>query len=212
MARFNNIDDDQIVTPAVELQAPARQILSYHYDGFHHLKMVDAEKAYTNSAVQYYRTAEEFAADLTASLANHLTWIGVLPASLGVGITADTEEDWDNKYVEAVIKWITENKAMFSANLKLAVSPKPGYIARKYVPTKDDWHPTCDNNCVMVRFVQLLPDPKAGYRIAVWGGDDFGLEKDLPTFDSASALYKELTEGGGNLTIQSLLDKGFAPV
>ena len=187
------------------------QVLAYHYDGFHHLKMVDAEKAYTNSAVQYYRTAEEFAADLTASLANHLTWIGVLPASLEVGITADTEEDFNTAYVEAVSKWIAENRPMFLANLELAMYPKAGYIARKYVPTKDDWHPTCGGGFVMVRFLQLLPDPKAGYRIAVWGGDDFGLEKDLTSFDSASALYKELTEEE-NLTVQSLLDKGFVNV
>lgn len=203
MAIFNS-------TPAVELQAPARQILSYYYDGFHHLKMVDAEKA-TNEIVDYYNNINEFVNALTPAICDHLTWIGVLPASLGVGITADTEEDWNTAYVEAVSKWIAKNIGLFLANLELAMYPKAGYIARKYVYTTDDWHPTCDNNCVMVRFVQLLPDPKAGYRIAVWGGDDFGLEKDLPTFDSASALYKELTEEE-NLTIQSLLDKGFVNV
>ena len=187
------------------------QVLAYHYDGFHHLKMVDAEKAYTNSAVQYYRTAEEFAADLTASLANHLTWIGVLPASLEVGITADTEEDFNTAYVEAVSKWIAENRPMFLANLKLAVSPKPGYIARKYVYTTDDWHPTCENSSVMVRFIQMLPDSKAGFRIAVWGNDDFGLEKDVASFNEAEALYREIT-ALENLTIQELLDKDFVNV
>jgi len=187
-----------------------RQILSYYYDGFHHLKLVSAEEAYTNSAVQYC-TVEEFVEGLTASMADHLAWIGVIPASLCEGITADTEEEWDTAYVEAVSKWIAKNRPMFSANLELAVAPKAGYIARKYVPTKDDWRPTCGGGFVMVIFVQLLPDPKAGYRIAAYGGDDFGLEKDLTSFDSASALYKEITETE-NLTIQSLLDKGFARV
>lgn len=190
---------------------PNNTYLSYHYDGFHHLKLVSDEKAYTNSAINYYRTVEEFVADLTVSLANHLTWIGVLPASLEVGITADTEEDFNTAYVEAVSKWIAENRPMFLANLELAMYPKAGYIARKYVYTTDDWHPTCENSSVMVRFIQMLPDSKAGFRIAVWGNDDFGLEKDLTSFDSASALYKELTEEE-NLTVQSLLDKGFVNV
>lgn len=186
-----------IFNPAVELQAPARQIL-YYYDGFHHFKMVETEKA----------TDEIFVNALTPAICDHLTWIGVLPASLGVGITADTEEDWNTAYVEAVSKWIAKNIGLFLANLELAMYPKAGYIARKYVPTKDDWHPTCGGGFVMIRFVQMLPD---GFRIAVWGGDDFGLEKDVASFNEAEALYREIT-ALENLTIQELLDKDFVNV
>ncbi len=186
------------------------QILAYHYDGFHHLKMVDTEKA-TNNAISYFSTAEELVENLTVHLCNHLDYINVIPTCLKKGVTAETEDDWDNTYAEAVIKWITENKAIFSANLKLAVSPKPGYIARKYVYTTDDWHPTCENSSVMVRFIQMLPDSKAGFRIAVWGNDDFGLEKDAASFDEAETLYREIT-ALENLTIQGLLDKDFVNV
>lgn len=196
--------------PTAVEQAPARQIF-YYYDGFHHLKMVDADNEVVDKS-DYYNNVDEFVNALTPAICDHLTWIGVLPTSLEVGITADTEEDWNTAYVEAVSEWIAENRSMFLANLELATGPKDGYIARKYVPTKDDWHPTCDNNCVMVIFLQLLPDPKAGYRIAAYGGDDFGLEKDLTSFDSAEALYKELTEEEKNLTVESLYLKGFARV
>ena len=197
-------------TPAVE-QAPARQILSYYYDGFHHLRLVSAEEVDTNSAVSYYRTVEDFVTDLTISLVNNLTWIEVLPDELADNITAPTEEEWDTLYMQVVHEWIAKNIDLFSANLELAIAPKAGYIARKYVRSSDNWRPTCGGGFVMVRFMQLLPDPKAGYRIAAYGGDDFGLEKDLTSFDSASALYKELTEAS-DLTVQSLYLKGFARV
>ena len=196
--------------PTAVEQAPARQILSYHFDGFHHLKMVDAEKA-TNEIVDYYNNINEFVNALTPGICDHLTYIGVIPTSLEVGITADTEEDWNTAYVEAVFQWIAENIDLFSANLELAMYPKAGYIARKYVYTTDDWHPTCENSSVMVRFMQLLPDPKAGFRIAVWGNDDFGLEKDVASFNEAEALYREIT-ALENLTIQELLDKDFVNV
>ena len=47
--------------------------------------------------------------------------------------------------------------------------------------TPDDWYPTT-NGVVKLSVVKL----SAGTRICVWGGDDFGLEKDkFITFEAA---------------------------
>ena len=183
----------------------------YHYDGFHHLKMVETEKA-TNEIVDY-NNINDLVNHLTPAICDHLLSLGVIPASLEAGITASTEADFNTAYVEAVSKWVAENIDLFLANLELAITPT-GYIARKYVATSDNWRPTVQlrgRGFVMVRFMQLTPNPKSGYRIAVYGNDDFGLEFDSKDLLTAEALYKELTEAS-DLTVQSLLDKGFARV
>ena len=140
MAIFNQRND--CAQAAVE-QAPARQILSYHFDGFHHLKLVSAEEADTNSAVQYYSTVEAFVNALTPAICDHLSYIGVLPASLGVGITADTEEEWDTLYMQAVHVWIANNFGKFSQdifNVATYIEPKPEVDATKKSNKKTSEH------------------------------------------------------------------------
>ena len=107
---------------------PNNQYLSYHYDGFHHLRLVPDEKAYTNNAVRYYRTVEEFVADLTISLVNNLTWIEVLPDELADNILSPTEEEWDAFYMQVVHEWIANNFGKFSQdifNVATYVEPMP---------------------------------------------------------------------------------------
>lgn len=96
---------------------PNNQYLSYHFDEFHHLKLVSAEEVDTNSAVRYYSTVEEFVADLTTSLVNHLTWIEVLPDELADNIVAPTEEEWDTLYMQVVHEWIGRNFGKFSQDI-----------------------------------------------------------------------------------------------
>lgn len=62
----------------------------------------------------------------------------------------------------------------------------------KTIASLEDWYPTI-NNEVTVSFLQLS-DGK--YRVCVWGGDDFGLEKDFPRVEcwQARLLYNYLTD------------------
>jgi len=45
----------------------------------------------------------------------------------------------------------------------------------KYIKTKENWYPTVEGN-VRVSWLGLS---NGGWRVCVWGGDDFGLEKDF---------------------------------
>lgn len=52
-------------------------------------------------------------------------------------------------------------------------------IAECYKPTMDDWCPSYNINgldAVKVMFIILID---GGYRVAVWGRDDYGMEKDF---------------------------------
>lgn len=58
-------------------------------------------------------------------------------------------------------------------------------------PTPDDWYPS-----INVHYVKLstmsLSDGK--FRVCVWGGDDFGMERDYATKAEADAAYDTLAK------------------
>jgi hypothetical protein len=57
-----------------------------------------------------------------------------------------------------------------------------------FCETPDDWYPTCGGvvKLTVVKLLKTYDRQKEGVRICIWGGDDFGLEKDLDIpFDAA---------------------------
>jgi hypothetical protein len=55
-------------------------------------------------------------------------------------------------------------------------------------PTRDNWYPTVNGR---VR-VSLLELSNGHWRVCVWGGDDFGLERDYPSKAEAEPAFLHL--------------------
>lgn len=78
-------------------------------------------------------------------------------------------------------------------------------IDEKMMETEENWHPSFffqgpttpelrpTQAYLRVRFHQFHPKTD-GYRVSVWGNDDFGMEKDFSEFgfDEAQKAYKEI--------------------
>ncbi len=62
----------------------------------------------------------------------------------------------------------------------------------KFIKTEEDWYPTV-NNKVRVKLILLS---NKMWRVCVWGGDDFGLEKDFPFTgrEAANNLYQQIKD------------------
>jgi hypothetical protein len=60
----------------------------------------------------------------------------------------------------------------------------------KHIRTCEDWYPTV-NGEVRVFIAQLTTGQ---WRVAAWGGDDFGLELDTDSEKVAGALYESLKD------------------
>lgn len=71
------------------------------------------------------------------------------------------------------------------------MSRKPEYKKREEVlkSTTDNWYPNYENDKVMLMYVGLLAD--GDFRVAAWGNDDFGIERD---FDKEEDDYKMFLE------------------
>lgn len=90
----------------------------------------------------------------------------------------------------------------------------------KWIRTTEDWYPTVPGNAVYPNpaYCNPLPDPAVRvsmmrlttgeWRVCVWGGDDFGLEIDLPAghMHEAEHLYENVVDF---TTQQQLKDWGF---
>ena len=65
-------------------------------------------------------------------------------------------------------------------------------LIQKLIRTHEDWYPTI-NQTVRASLIRLST---CEWRVCVWGGDDFGLEKDFPSVDrqAAKKLYKKLVD------------------
>lgn len=74
---------------------------------------------------------------------------------------------------------------------------------KKMVSTGDDWLPNHPGGMVEV---SLHKDGKAHWRVAIWGADDFGMEKGHLYCVDAFDLYRSLT---GGLTVAELTKVGF---
>lgn len=62
----------------------------------------------------------------------------------------------------------------------------------KYIATTEQWYPTSNG---MVK-VSLLELSNRLWRVCVWGGDDFGLEKDFPHTErqAAKKLFHKIND------------------
>ncbi len=67
---------------------------------------------------------------------------------------------------------------------------RKNHIAR----TTDNWHPSINGMFVRVSTMPLfaIGDQPRMYRVCVWGGDDFGVEKDFENQNDADFLYDKL--------------------
>jgi hypothetical protein len=72
---------------------------------------------------------------------------------------------------------------------------KPVKLTReeKFILTSEDWYPTYATGLVRVALLRLSTGQ---WRVCVWGADDFGLERDLPSVErqSAKRLYGRITD------------------
>lgn len=62
---------------------------------------------------------------------------------------------------------------------------------RWLIPT-EDWYPNFPDGRVRASLMQLLPCSLNRYRVAVWGADDFGLERDFDTREEAQRVFDGL--------------------
>lgn len=72
------------------------------------------------------------------------------------------------------------------------------------IKTSDNFFPNFPNNEVQVSFNRLNDGL---YRVAVWGMDDFGMDKDFVDKDNAEELFKKLSKLK-NVTKQILKENG----
>jgi hypothetical protein len=59
-------------------------------------------------------------------------------------------------------------------------------LKRKFVKALDDWYPSYKEEEVQVT---LHDDLNGKYRIAVWGEDDYGMEKEYSSLHEASDIF-----------------------
>jgi hypothetical protein len=76
-------------------------------------------------------------------------------------------------------------------------------LKQKFVTTKDNFHPSYDNDCVLVSLYKI---DKNKYTISVWGDDDFGLEIFIKSNPEAYYNFNKIEDG---VTISFLKNKGF---
>lgn len=74
--------------------------------------------------------------------------------------------------------------------------------ACKFIRTSEAWYPTFKDGTIRVVFTEL-PTAKNSYRfrVAVWGADDFGLERDFDSRPVARRIYEKI----GDYTTQKQL-------
>jgi hypothetical protein len=70
--------------------------------------------------------------------------------------------------------------------------------------TSDDFYPNFNNKRVRASFITM----KDEYRVAVWGNDNCGFERNFKSKKNAFKLFKEL-ESVDDITIQILKKMGF---
>lgn len=73
------------------------------------------------------------------------------------------------------------------------------------IPTPDQWHPTAEDGTVSLSFCQV---GDGTWRVAAWGEDDFGLEKDFLSRPDAIELFRRLSRCS-MITQKQLRDLGF---
>lgn len=76
----------------------------------------------------------------------------------------------------------------------------------KRVTSPDNWHPTSDEGTVRVSIHHDRLKTKNGWRVAVWGDDDFGMERDGLDITTAFNMFRRIKDG---VTQSDLRKRGF---
>jgi len=58
-----------------------------------------------------------------------------------------------------------------------------------FIPAAEDWYPSFDGGLVATRITALRD---GNFRVSVWGDDDFGMVRDVPTEEEARRIYLRL--------------------
>ena len=76
--------------------------------------------------------------------------------------------------------------------------------------TSDHWHPNWPGSLVKVSFIPLGPPSvrRTEWRVCVWGHDDYGMERDLPSEEEAWELFLWVIKLS-DVTQAGLKEKGF---
>lgn len=79
------------------------------------------------------------------------------------------------------------------------------------VRTNEDWHPTINGELKMSVMKYKTDEKNKLNRICIWGGDDFGMDRDFMdfesvTFDDMKKIANEIPEP---ITVNWLLANGF---
>ena len=104
------------------------------------------------------------------------------------------------------------------AEMKAAKSGPAPLRRECFIETTDDWYPNFDaegkpdRNGQHVRLVMCEFVDHSGYRVAVWGADDTGMERDFEGMELPSALelFARL-KGGGSVCRADLSLLGMVP-
>jgi hypothetical protein len=75
-----------------------------------------------------------------------------------------------------------------------------------FKPTTDDWYGNYEVDTCKLKYLGKLSDGK--FRVAVWGNDDFGIEKDFDTESEAIDMFDKLAKYEV-INHQDLYDLGF---
>lgn len=96
---------------------------------------------------------------------------------------------------------------------KRADDPYARWAVYKQVRVEEDWYPNYADGTVQARIGRACRVEKGvllgdGWRVSVWGLDDYGLEKFFPDegFDEAAQTYNSIGHG---ITKAALLQMGF---
>lgn len=94
--------------------------------------------------------------------------------------------------------------------MKEAKGGPPPLRQECFISTLEDWHPNFDGKYVRLFVVEFVDSD--GYRVAVWGADDTGMERDFEVTERSSALeLYELLKGCGPVTRSDLTGMGMVP-
>lgn len=92
--------------------------------------------------------------------------------------------------------------------------PFSGWSVEKRVRVTEDWWPTADDGTVSVKILRMISyrsrgrQVPGGWRVCLWGEDDFGMEQDFDddNFEQARRFYNLIDDG---ITQEQLHGMGF---
>ncbi len=81
---------------------------------------------------------------------------------------------------------------------------------QKNIQTQETWYPTIDG--IVQVSLYIYKKEEGPHRVCVWGGDDFGLERDFKDPKEAKELYEKLTDNTTQARMRSLGMYGAQPM